>query len=207
MICPNCGAQVQEGASFCASCGTSIPARPIRQQPVTIATEQAKQENLGKGLIGALIGAVIGGAAIFLLGKQGLISALAGFVLAFLTYFLYEKMAGGISKKGVILCTVLIAVVPFLAHHLIWASHYVETFEGIFSDYRMDSVMGIRLINQTYGTSIQENSLFEILGSLDSFLEVDGIKEDFTSDLFKLYGFTALGAAATVWGMFKKSKK
>lgn len=116
-------------------------------------------------------------------------------------------MAGGISKKGVILCTVLIAIVPFVAQQLVWASHYVETFEGLFSDYGMSSTTGIHLINQTYGTSIQENSLFEIMGSLDSFLEVDGIKEDFNSDLFKLYAFTALGSVATIVSAFKKSKK
>ena len=75
MICPNCGSELKPGASFCVSCGSPVSApapAPAPRQPVTITTEQVSQENFAKGCIGALIGALIGGAAIFLIGKAGM---------------------------------------------------------------------------------------------------------------------------------------
>lgn len=210
MICPNCGSELKPGASFCVSCGSPVSApapAPAPQQPVTITTEQVSQENFAKGCIGALIGALIGGAAIFLIGKAGFIASLSGFVLAFLTFFLYEKMGGGLSKKGLIVCLILILVVPYLAHRLVWANAYVDSFNEIFSTHGMDPLLGIRMINNTYGTDMQDNTLFEILGNLDKLLEIDGINEDFIGDLVKLYGFTILGGASLVASKFSKKKK
>ena len=36
MFCPNCGAQIQDGAAFCAACGTNLSAgtgAPVQQYP------------------------------------------------------------------------------------------------------------------------------------------------------------------------------
>ena len=44
---------------------------------------QEKKENLALGILGAVIGSLIGGAAIVLIGQLGMISAISGVVLAF----------------------------------------------------------------------------------------------------------------------------
>lgn len=33
MICPNCGAQIPDGAAFCTNCGNAAPAQQTYQQP------------------------------------------------------------------------------------------------------------------------------------------------------------------------------
>ena len=58
---------------------------------------QEKQENLALGILGALLGGILGGAAIVLIGQLGMISALSGVVLAFCTLKGYELLGKKLS--------------------------------------------------------------------------------------------------------------
>ena len=88
----------------------------------TAASPEIKApENFVMGLIGALIGAALGGASIILFSQMGYIASLSGLILAFCTLKGYELLAKGISTKGVILCAVLMLVIPFAADYLDWA--------------------------------------------------------------------------------------
>ncbi len=62
-ICPKCGAQLDDGASFCNYCGEKLPdaesAAP--QQPGPVPTAPAAQPNDGQGLsVAALVCGVLG---------------------------------------------------------------------------------------------------------------------------------------------------
>ena len=78
-------------------------------------------ENVALGILGALIGALLGGASIILFSQLGYIASLSGFILAFCTLKGYKLLAKGISTKGIIICTVLMLVTPFAADWLDWA--------------------------------------------------------------------------------------
>lgn len=77
-------------------------------------------ENFGLGLIGALVGALIGGASIIGFSQLGYIASISGLILAFCTLKGYELLAKGLSKKGVILCAVLMLMTPVAADYLDW---------------------------------------------------------------------------------------
>lgn len=77
-------------------------------------------ENFALGLIGAIAGALIGGASIIGFSQLGYIASLSGLILAFCTLKGYTLLAKGLSRKGVILCTVLMLVTPLAADYLDW---------------------------------------------------------------------------------------
>lgn len=90
--------------------GMEMPASP----------EVKPAENVALGLIGALIGALIGGASIIGLSQLGYIASISGVILAFCTLKCYALLAKGMSTKGVILCAVLMLITPFAADYLDW---------------------------------------------------------------------------------------
>ncbi len=77
-------------------------------------------ENVFLGVIGALIGAILGGASIILLSEMGYVASISGVILAFCTLKGYELLAKGLSKKGMVICIVVMLVTPFLADLLGW---------------------------------------------------------------------------------------
>ena len=77
-------------------------------------------ENVVMGILGALVGAVLGGACIILLSQIGYIASISGFVLAFCTLKGYELLAKGMSTKGIVICLILMILTPFVADWLDW---------------------------------------------------------------------------------------
>lgn len=77
-------------------------------------------ENMALGIIGALTGALLGGASIILLSQLGYVASISGLILAFCTLKGYELLAKGLSKKGVVICAILMLVTPFVADWLDW---------------------------------------------------------------------------------------
>ncbi len=44
MFCPNCGAQIPDGAQACMQCGTTIPVQPTPMQPQAVGTQPMQQD-------------------------------------------------------------------------------------------------------------------------------------------------------------------
>lgn len=44
MFCPNCGAQIPDGAQACMQCGTTIPAQTTPMQPQAVGTQPMQQD-------------------------------------------------------------------------------------------------------------------------------------------------------------------
>lgn len=147
---------------------------------------KTKQENMLAGIAGALIGGIIGGAAIMLVGQLGLISAIGGVILAFCTLKGYELPGKKWSKRGILACILIMLIVPYLADRVSWALEIVKVSEELF---------GSRWL---FG---------------DAFLYVHavvkevGAEAEYWKDLLFIYAFTALGAYTAIKQTIKQANK
>ena len=142
--------------------------------------ELPARENVAMGTLGALIGALLGGASIILLSRLGYIASLSGLLIAFATLKGYELLGKGMSKKGLIICFALMLVTPFLA-------------------YNLDLLLQCHEEWKAFGLTISD--------SLDLMMEV--LEEDselrgtYLKDLGMLYLFMVLGAFGIVRNAFR----
>ena len=177
MQCVNCGHQLDEGTMFCTNCGSPVaPSAPAQTyQPV-----YQKPENVVTGIVGALIGAALGGASIVLLSQIGYIAAISGFILAVCTLKGYELLGGQLSKRGIIISCVLMALTPYIADRIDWAIVIAQTFasEGVTFGMAFAAVHDVIAENEMVG------EYFKTLGMI--------------------YLFTALGALGTLGKLTKK---
>ena len=176
MTCPNCGAELPNDATTCSFCNQAVTPTPT--EPYAPIQEE-KHENVISGTIGALIGALLGGASIILLGQLGYVAALSGIILAFCALKGYELLGGKLSTKGIIISIVLMLIIPAVAYFL---------------------NVAISVVREYPGTALSDALAFVIeLTQLDPEMQSAVIKE-----LLMLYGFTALGAVSIVLNAFKK---
>ena len=150
--------------------GTNMPVTP----------EVKPTENFFMGMIGALGGAVLGGASIILFGQMGYIAALSGLILAFCTLKGYAWLGKGISTKGAILCVILMLVTPYVADYLNWG---IELYKEL----------------EPWGATFKE--CMEILPEVLTDSEVHG---EYIGNLLKLYLFVFLGGVSLLISAFKK---
>ena len=164
MNCKHCGATLNPGSAVCSVCGTAVTGAPA-PQPVA--------EKGGMGILGALIGAIIGGLSIILLGRLGYVAALSGVVIAFGTLKGYELLGKCLSKKGVIISIILMVLTPFLAYNIDLILQLHEEWTRLLPSMTMGDTISL---------------LLEVL-EMDS--ELMGT---YLSELGMIYLFTALGA-------------
>lgn len=171
MKCSNCGNEIESGAMKCMACGQAVP----------VETGTERNENVVTGLVGACIGAVIGGISIILLSQLGYIASVSGLILAVCTLKGYELLGGGLSKKGIAVSIILMLVTPYLADRIDWA--IVLTQQWV--DYGV-----------TFGESF----------ALIPELVAEGAIEqgEYIKNLLMIYGFAVLGAFSTLKNTFKK---
>ena len=132
-----------------------------------------KKPNVLMGIVGALIGALIGGALIILLSRLGVVSAASGVLLSVAVIFGYIKLGNGFGFPGVIICLALIAVTPYVADRLDWALLIKEAFN--------------------------EYSLVEAFRAVPQFIEFGAIDGDvYLDSLGQIYLFAAIGAIPTL---------
>ena len=140
---------------------------------------ETKQESMLAGILGALVGGVIGGAAIVLVGQLGLISAISGVILAFCTLKGYELLGKKLSKQGILVCIVIMLAVPYLADRISWALVIMKEFEWLFGD-------AFLYVHQVV-------TEFEL-------------EANYWKDLLFVYAFTALGAFTMIKQTLKQAK-
>lgn len=109
MNCELCGTSLAPETTVCPTCGARIGGE---------AAPVAVRENVALGFVGALIGALLGGASIILLSRLGYIASISGVLIAFATLGGYRLLAKGMGKAGMIICFVLMLVTPFAAYNL-----------------------------------------------------------------------------------------
>lgn len=183
MNCEKCGKPLS-GTAFCEHCGHTSETKsvPAEQAPVQ-QTPAAKPENVVTGIVGALIGAAIGGGSIILLSQLGYVAAVSGLILAICTLKGYELLGGKLSAKGIIISLVLMLVMPYLADRLDWAIVVMNAYasEGV--------------------------TLGQAFAAIPALIEEGMIEQgEYIKSLLMIYGFVALGAFSTVYNLFKKKK-
>ncbi len=169
MNCTNCGNTIENGAEFCEACGQAVPVK------------KNKKENMVTGIVGAFIGALIGGGCIILLSQLGYIASVSGLILAVCTLKGYELLGGKLSIKGVLVCLVLMLATPYLADRIDWAILVMQEW----ADYGV-----------TFG---------EAFSAIPELIADGAIKQGaYVKNLLMIYGFAVLGAFSTLKNAFKK---
>ncbi len=80
-----------------------------------------KQDNPLAGLVGALLGSLIGVACIILLDRLGYVAAISGVVMAVCALKGYELLGGTLNRRGIIISSVIMAVMTFFGNQIGWA--------------------------------------------------------------------------------------
>lgn len=177
MNCPNCGTPLEENAQFCGSCGAAVTKEnaPAAQMPA----KEEKPENVLTGTIGALLGAILGGAVIILMSRLGYVAGLSGLAVAISTLTGYEILGHRKPAKGLIICLLIMAVTPYIADRIDWAL----------------------VITKEYGDSI---TFWEAYSAVPDMIDNGINPEDYRKNLLMVYGFAILGAFGTLRDFFKK---
>lgn len=132
-----------------------------------------REENLLKGILGALIGSLAGVLVIVVFGKLGYVVSFAGLIMAAATIKLYEKFAGSISKKGIIACIIIMIIMTFIGNNLSFSIILVDELKRYNIDadvidifFRLFSLLqdGSASVS-SYFSNLFMVLLFSILGS------------------------------------------
>ncbi len=197
MICVNCGSTIPEGATRCEVCGQEVSQPAVNMQTNYYAQGQTytsgqtfaqgpyipaeKKENVVTGIVGAILGAVIGGAFILILSRLGFVASISGLILAVCTLKGYELLGRKLGVVGVIVSFILIAVTPYVADRIDWAIIVL----GEYGDYGM-----------TFANA------FDAIPDLVKSEIID--KGDYIINLVKLYVFAAVGAFSILISFVKR---
>ena len=138
-------------------------------------------ENVPMGLLGALVGAALGGASIILLSQLGYIASISGVILAFCTLKGYQLLGKQLSRKGIVLCIILMLVTPFAADWIDWAIHLMNELPE-------------------YGMTLLDACL--VMGEMMAEGYID--MAEYVKNLGMIYLFVAMGAVGTLKSTIKK---
>jgi len=116
--------------------------------------EQQVKENIPMGTLGAVIGSLVGVAAIILLDRIGFIAAIGGTIMSYCAVFGYEKLGKKLSttSKWIILAVIILMVV--FANHLCWAiSAYLQLKETYIVSFTqiLDNLGDLLSSNELWG--------------------------------------------------------
>ncbi len=131
-----------------------------------ISEHSAKPENIPLGIMGAVLGSLIGVAAIVIIGQLGYVAAISGFLLAIFTFKGYEKFSGKMGKVGLAICVVIMIAMVFVGNHLDWAVFLMREFEvGL-----IDAVIAVTQVAEMelYNQNLMMIAIFAIVGSFGS---------------------------------------
>ncbi len=129
--------------------------------------------NFSLGVIGALIGALIGGALWVLIGKLGYIAGIAGFAIIYLSAMGFKKGAKVLTRSGVVVTVIISILTIFAANYILYVWVVVEAFEGRY----------------TFG---------EVLPSLFAMLSEYELVGGFVKDVVVGYGLSVVAAFSTL---------
>lgn len=89
------------------------------------------QSNLPLGILGAIIGAALGGVLWIVIGKIGFIAGIAGFVMVMLAMKCYAIFAGSIDRRGQIISICIAFLMIFAANYTSYALDICEANDSV----------------------------------------------------------------------------
>lgn len=117
----------EAGHYLCDSCYQNITEHMSRNKEEI----SKKKGNLIAGIVGALLGSVIGVAAIVIIGQLGYVAAISGIVMGVCTLKGYELLGGKLDKVGIVFSCLLMLLMVYVGNNLDWALAVVDAFEGV----------------------------------------------------------------------------
>lgn len=143
------------------------------------------EENVGKGIIGGILGSLVGVLAIVLIGQLGYIAVISGIAMGACTILAYNKFAGSISKKGIIISVIIMIVMTYI---------------GV----RLDAAITINNELAKYYGSLD---FMEVFGRVPDIIKLNASLESaYMRDMILTYVFTAIGAFGIISGKLKAIK-
>ncbi|MDE5792643.1 MAG: hypothetical protein K2H66_03860 [Oscillospiraceae bacterium] len=135
-----------------------------------------QQNNLKKGILGAVLGSIPGILLWILLGYIGFTASIVGFVIAFGILFGYNLLCGELDKTGTIICVIVLLIAIYVGEHMTWS---VVIYKSL-KEYSEEITLG------------------DCVKNLGSILKLVEMKGDFVASVFKGYLFGLLGAFSAV---------
>lgn len=135
------------------------------------------EENVAKGIIGGILGSLVGVLAIVLIGQMGYIAVISGIAMGVCTIWGYNKLSGGISKKGIIISIIIMVIMTYVGVRL---------------------SVAITINNEL--SKFAETDFMEIFGNVSNIVKLDSeLQSAYIRDILLTYVFTAFG----VYGIIK----
>lgn len=129
---------------------------------IEVDSYQNQKENVLLGAVGALLGALIGGAVALFIARLGYVAVAAGLVLGICTIKGYEMFARKLSRKGILISVVLMVVTVFLVNQIDLAMEVVAQL-GVEFAY------AFRVVNELIASGEYPDNYFFNLGMLAVF--------------------------------------
>lgn len=151
---------------------------------IGVQTESKKRENVVAGTVGAFLGTLIGVVCIVLIGQLGYVASISGLIMAVCALKGYELLGGRLGKVGVVISSLLILAMTYLAHQLDWAVSIASALEaGILESFR--AIPYLREIgaieSRSYWGGLAMLYLFTLLGAVPTV--ISGLRGDSLPDL------------------------
>lgn len=141
------------------------------QQKLEADSYKSQKENVVMGIVGAFLGAILGGAVALVIARLGYVSYISGFVLGVCIVKGYELLGRKFTKKGALISVVFMLLAIVLVHQFDYAFEIVKQLGYDFTD-------AFALINEaTLAGDVPENYFF---------------------NFFMLLGFTGIGAGVAI---------
>ncbi len=206
--CNNCGAQTDDQALFCASCGSGnlSAIETLNGQPIAGNTNAApavvppvptagapsaplgsKHGNIVAGIVGALLFSLVGGLLYFVIYQMDIIAGICGLVMFVLADFGYGLFAQTKSKTSLV--RLFVAIIAMVI--MIFAAEYLCLSYEIFQVYQEE--FGI--------------TFFEAVKATPEFLAEPEIGDAVIEDLIFAYAFGFLATIGNITQVIKARKE
>lgn len=146
--------------------------------------KKAQKERIGRGVLGALLGALLGGAVIVFEDRTaGTFSPIFAVAAAIAVFQGWRQLAGGLSKRGAVICVIILMAVIAGANQINCTMEVIET---------VDALRG--------------RDFVEVFGAYEEIPEVREIQSWYQGHLLVLYLFCLLGSLPILVRAFRKPR-
>ncbi len=174
------GKYIVEGSAYslCPECAEKL------KQGLDLNAKDVKntKSNLALGIVGAVIGAALGGVLWILIGKLGYIAGIAGFAIVALAIAGYGKLGKAVDIKGVVVSIIASILVLYLSNRILWSWSLYDELKQYYEVTFFDAY----------------NVMYDVLAEL----ELDG---EYWGDFFIGFIFTVLASIGTIVKTFRAS--
>ena len=129
---------------------------------IEVDSYQNQKENVLLGAVGALLGALIGGAVALFIARLGYVAMVAGIVLGICTIKGYEILGRKVSRKGIVISSIWMVITVFLVNQIDLAMEVV-------SKLGVEFAFAFRVVNELIFSGDFPDNYFYNLASLAVF--------------------------------------